>query len=92
MNEKIVTVGDTLEERLEESCKINSATELDDSMDGTSVNAMDKSLTLVQALQANDMGTIDEILLESLKHQEIIKAYLLVRKLCRVPTNPRRNV
>ena len=72
MNEKIVTVGDTLEERLEESCKINSATELDDSMDGTSVNAMDKSLTLVQALQANDMGTIDEILLESLKHQEII--------------------
>ena len=56
-NEKIVTVGDTLEERLEESCKINSGMELDDSMDGTAVDAMDKSLTLVQALQVNDMDT-----------------------------------
>merc|ERR1711976_591793 len=72
VNEKIVTVGDTLEERMEESCKIVSATELDDSMDGMNVDAMDKSLTLVQAVQANDMNIIDEVLKESLKHPEMI--------------------
>jgi len=71
VNDKIVTVGDTLEERMEESCKINSAAETDD-MDGTAVDAMDKSLTLVQALQSNDMATINEVLSESVQTPDII--------------------
>jgi hypothetical protein len=71
VNDKIVTVGDTLEERMEESLKITSSCEADD-IDGTAVDTMDKSLTLVQALQSNDMDTINEVLSASVQTPEVI--------------------
>jgi len=73
-NDKIVTIGDTLEERLEGALKIKSDAMTDgDADEAVGVSASDKSTTLAQALHAGDATTIDNVLKSSTADSSIIQ-------------------
>lgn len=79
-NSKDKTIGDTLQERLENDEMVTENTSADDNLSSEakkpatsgSLNIHDKSLTIAQYLQSQDYNAVKNIVIESCDNEEII--------------------
>ena len=74
---EIKTIGETLEERLEENLLISEEASKTSSknksdLNTNDINSNDRSLTIAQALQAENINIVKDIVLESCENGEII--------------------